>query len=103
MIIGLGQVGGKTLEFLARKPGIARIVGADVNEVYGYQKVNNAVFGAQLEGFYPNIDFVKVDLSIPRACNPTGWLSSSRRRFTRNSRRLVMGPGCLCISHYVTT
>jgi len=62
MIIGLGQVGGKTLELLARKPGITRIVGADVNEAYGYQRVNNAAFGAQLEGFYPNIDFVKVDL-----------------------------------------
>ena len=62
MIIGLGQIGGKALEFLARKPGIARIVRADVNEVYGFQRVNNAVFGAQLEGFYPNIDFVKVDL-----------------------------------------
>jgi hypothetical protein len=62
MIIGLGQVGGKTLELLARKPGITRIVGADVNEAYGFQKVNNAAFGAQLEGYYPNIDFVKVDL-----------------------------------------
>lgn len=41
MIIGLGQVGGRTLELLARKPGITRIVGADVNEAYGFQKVNN--------------------------------------------------------------
>jgi len=63
MIIGLGEVGGKTLEILARRPGIARIMAADVNETYGYQKVNNAAFGAQLEGFYPNIDFVKVDLT----------------------------------------
>ena len=63
MIIGLGEVGGKALELLARKPGIARILGADVNETYGYQKVNNAAFGAQLEGYYPNIDFVKVDLT----------------------------------------
>lgn len=62
MIIGLGEVGGKALELLARKPGIARIIGADVNEAYGFQRVNNAAFGAQLEGFYPNIDFVKVDL-----------------------------------------
>jgi len=62
MIIGLGEVGGKALELLARKPGISHIVGADVNETYGNQKINNAIFGAQLEGFYPNIHFVKVDL-----------------------------------------
>jgi len=62
MIIGLGEVGGKALELLARKPGITRLVGADVNETYGYQKVNNAAFGAQMEGIYPNIDFVKIDL-----------------------------------------
>ncbi len=62
LIIGLGEVGGKALELLARRPGIARIVGADVNDTYGAQKVNNATFGAQLEGIYPNIDFVKIDL-----------------------------------------
>ena len=62
MIIGLGEVGGKALEILARRAGIARIVGADVNEEYGNQKVNNAVFGAQLEGIFPNIDFVHIDL-----------------------------------------
>jgi len=49
LIIGLGEVGGKALEILARRPGIARIVGADVNDTYGVQKVNNALFGAQLE------------------------------------------------------
>ena len=69
MIIGLGEVGGKALEILARRPGIARIVGADVNEDYGYQKVNNAAFGAQLEGIYPIIDFFKVDLTdVEKTC-----------------------------------
>jgi len=62
LIIGLGEVGGKALEILARRQGIAHIVGADINDTYGEQKVNNASFGAQLEGFYPNIDFVKIDL-----------------------------------------
>lgn len=62
MIIGLGEVGGKALEILARRPGIAHLVGADVNKSYGEQKVNNAAFGAQLEGFYPNIDFIEIDL-----------------------------------------
>lgn len=62
LIVGLGEVGGKALEIMARRSGISRLVGADINEVYGAQKVNNAAFGAQLEGIYPNIDFVKVDL-----------------------------------------
>jgi len=66
MIIGLGEIGGKALEILARRPGIARIVCADVNEDFGYQKVNNAAFGAQIEGIYPNIDFVKIDLTSKR-------------------------------------
>jgi hypothetical protein len=51
---------------LTRRSGIARIVGADVNEGFGYQKVNNAAFGAQIEGIYPNIDFVKIDLTSKR-------------------------------------
>ncbi|MCE5333653.1 MAG: hypothetical protein LLG06_03595 [Desulfobacteraceae bacterium] len=63
MIVGMGEVGGKALEILARRPGIGRIVAADLNDVYGRQKANNANFGAQLEGSYPDIDFVKVDLA----------------------------------------
>ncbi|MEN6483369.1 MAG: hypothetical protein ABFD98_00675 [Syntrophobacteraceae bacterium] len=62
MIVGLGEVGGKALELLARRNGIGRIVAADVNEDYGRLKVNNAAFGAQLEGCSPNIEFLKVDL-----------------------------------------
>jgi len=78
MIIGLGEVGGKALEILARRPGIARIVGADVNEDYGYQKVNNASFGAQLEGIYPNIDFVRVDLTdVEKTCEALAKIKPS--------------------------
>ncbi len=32
LVIGLGEVGGKALEILARRPGISRIVGADIND-----------------------------------------------------------------------
>jgi len=63
MIIGLGDVGGKALEIMARRPGIGRIVAADVNIDYGQKKVNNALYGAQLEGLFPDIAFRKVDLS----------------------------------------
>lgn len=62
MIIGLGEVGGKALEMLSRRRGIARIVACDINAEYGRQKVNNTIYSAQLEGRFPEIDFVPVDL-----------------------------------------
>ena len=63
MIIGLGEIGGKALEILARRPCISRIVAANRNIEYGKQKVNNAVFGASLEGYYPNIVYTPIDLN----------------------------------------
>ena len=63
MIIGLGEIGGKALEILARRRGISRIVAADFNAEYGKQKVNNAMFGASLEGYSPNIVFTPMDLN----------------------------------------
>ena len=62
MIIGLGEIGGKALEILARRPGIGRIIAADFNVEYGKQKVNNALFGASIEGYSPNIVFTPMDL-----------------------------------------
>lgn len=62
LITGLGEIGGYSLEFLARTPGISRIVGADVNRQVGLSKVNNAVQGAAQMGFYPQIEFVALDL-----------------------------------------
>jgi len=63
MIIGLGEIGGKALEILARRPGMGRIIAADFNVEYGKQKVNNALFGAAMEGYYPNIVFTPIDLN----------------------------------------
>jgi len=62
MIVGLGEIGGKALEILARRPNIGRIVAADVNADYGRKKVHNAIYGAQMEGFYPNVEFTEIDL-----------------------------------------
>jgi len=61
MIIGLGDLGGYVLEFLARIPNIPKIVTADINEDWGNRKTNSALVGASQFGLYPNIEFLKLD------------------------------------------
>jgi hypothetical protein len=62
MIVGIGNVGGWTLELLAREPTICKIVVADINETYGRQKLNTALSGAYQMGYYPQAEFIKMDL-----------------------------------------
>jgi hypothetical protein len=62
MLIGVGDLGGHVLEILARTPGARRIITADVNEEWGYRKTNIAAFGASQLGFYPELEFTKIDL-----------------------------------------
>jgi tRNA A37 threonylcarbamoyladenosine dehydratase len=71
MIIGLGDVGGNALEFLARTPSVGRIIAADYNSDWGVRKTNNAVVGAALQGFYPHIEFVKINLNDVEATAET--------------------------------
>ena len=71
MIIGLGDVGGNALEFLARTPSVGRIIAADYNSDWGVRKTNNAVMGAALQGFYPHIEFVKINLNDVEATAET--------------------------------
>jgi hypothetical protein len=47
---------------LVRAPGSRRIITADINEDWAYRKTNIAAFGAAQLGFYPEVEFVKVDL-----------------------------------------
>lgn len=61
MIVGLGDLGGHVLEFLARVPNMPRIVTADINEEWGYRKTNSAIVGAAQFGHYPNIEYVPMD------------------------------------------
>lgn len=63
MIIGLGELGGIALEILARVPNISRIVAADINEDHGVRKTNTALMGATYLNLYPDIEFVKIDLT----------------------------------------
>lgn len=62
MMMGIGDLGGHVLEMLVRSPGSRRIITADVNEDWGYRKTNIAGFGASQMGFYPELEFVKIDL-----------------------------------------
>lgn len=71
MIIGLGDVGGNALEFLAHTPSVGRIIAADYNSDWGVRKTNNAVMGAALQGFYPHIEFVKINLNDVEATAET--------------------------------
>ena len=62
LIVGLGGLGSWVLEFLARTEGISHIVGADLNEEWGRRKVYSVTSGAILQGFYPRLEFVQIDL-----------------------------------------
>lgn len=66
-LMGLGDLGGHVLEFLARVPGIHRLAAADINEDWGQRKTNVAILGASHMGFYPRIEFYKADVSRPEA------------------------------------
>ena len=61
MIVGLGELGGNTLEILARVPNMAKIIAADIREDWGVRKTNSAVIGASQLGLYPDIEFVQLD------------------------------------------
>jgi hypothetical protein len=65
------------LELLARTPGISHIVGADFNAEWGRQKTYTVASGAALQGFYPRLDFVKIDLhDIDRTAEAIDQLQS---------------------------
>lgn len=63
MIVGLGDLAGWVLEFLARLPGISRIVVGDINEEWGVQKVNSAIIGASQLNLFPQIHFRRMDVN----------------------------------------
>lgn len=68
MMIGLGELGGHVLEMLVRTPGYRRIITADIDENRAYRKTNIAIYGASQMGFYPDVEYTKIDLNnIPQA------------------------------------
>ena len=63
LIVGLGDVGGNVLEFLARTPGIPKLIAADMNEDVGIRKTNGVTLSAAQQEFYPTVEFAKIDLN----------------------------------------
>lgn len=62
MVVGLGGLGFQILGILARTPGVKKIIAADVDEVKGRARTDIVLYGALMEGFYPELEFHKVDL-----------------------------------------
>jgi hypothetical protein len=62
MVVGVGGIGGWCVEFLTREPSISTLVAADIRADYGRQKLNTAVSGANQMGYYPETEFVQMDL-----------------------------------------
>jgi len=62
MIVGIGDLGGWVLEFLARCQGVNRIVTGDIREEYARAKTITAAVGASQQGFNKRLEFHKVDV-----------------------------------------
>jgi len=62
MLIGLGDLGGVILEYLAREEGLGRIIVASRDRERGRARCNLVALGAASQGFEPTIDFVHLDL-----------------------------------------
>lgn len=63
LIIGLGDVGGWALEFLARAPGVDSIAVADIRADWGEYRTNLAAIGAAMSGQNKSFEFHRTDLS----------------------------------------
>ena len=63
LIFGSGGIGGNGLELLARTQGVGKLFLADKDKVAGQQRVNSALYGSQIMGFNPDIEFLECDVS----------------------------------------
>ncbi|UCG55005.1 MAG: hypothetical protein JSV32_01965, partial [Dehalococcoidia bacterium] len=63
MIVGLGDLGGWVLEFLARTPGVYRIVTTDIREEWGRAKTMTAAVGSSQQGYNKRLEFHKLDVT----------------------------------------
>lgn len=63
MLIGLGGLGGVTLELLAREEGIDRIIVGSKSTKGGEERCNLARMGAMAQGYSPDIQFLHLDIN----------------------------------------
>jgi len=71
MLIGLGDLGGVILEFLARERKLGRILVASRSEDKSLARCNLVRLGAASQGFEPVIKFVPVDLNRQESVTQT--------------------------------
>ena len=62
-MVGIGDVGGHIVEFLARDPRPIELILGDADEKRAALKMNNALIGAALYGLHPHFSSRKVDLN----------------------------------------
>jgi len=63
LMVGIGDVGGHIVEFLARDPRPIELILGDVDEERARLKMNNAIIGAALCDLHPHFSYRKVDLN----------------------------------------
>lgn len=73
LIVGLGDVGGWALEFLARAPGVDSIAVADIRGDWGEYRTNLAAIGAAMNGQDKSFEFHEVDLSDVQRTSRMLW------------------------------
>jgi len=83
MLIGLGDLGGWVLEFLARQEGIATLITADIREEYGRRKtlvaeISSAHMGYNKQFFFHKVDVTDIDATaeLIKKYDPTVIYSS---------------------------
>jgi len=84
MVVGLGHVGSWAIEMLLRIPGLEKLITADINDHYGSRRTKAAMCGASHLGYYPEVEFRRIDLmnieqtaEMLREVNPTVILSAA--------------------------
>ena len=63
LLISLGQLNGHILEAVARSGAFAEILVAGRDPAHGFRKTNQARIGAAIEGHYPAINYVELDVN----------------------------------------
>jgi len=92
LIVGLGELGGYVLEFLARVPNIPKIIAADIREDWGLRKTNSAISGASQFGLYPDIEFITLDaFNIDALARLLGQIQPAINYIQFNDAAIVVG------------
>ncbi|HJX23507.1 MAG TPA: hypothetical protein VJ574_03745 [Candidatus Bathyarchaeia archaeon] len=60
---GAGNVGMWAINYLARMPGVDKIIVADINQDMADRVINSIAVSSSIHGFYPKLEFKRVDLS----------------------------------------